>query len=47
MEDPVVVGRIILRWIFSNDGGMDWIHLALDRGMWQILANVIMNLQVS
>jgi hypothetical protein len=48
LEDSVVDGRIILRWIFSKyNGGMDWMHLALDRGMWQILANVIMNLQVS
>jgi hypothetical protein len=28
LEDLVVDGRIILRWIFRNwDGGMDWIDL--------------------
>jgi hypothetical protein len=27
--------------------GMDWIHLAQDRGQWCPLVNVIMNLQVA
>jgi hypothetical protein len=27
-------------------GGMDWIDLALDRGRWRVLLNVVMNLQV-
>ena len=32
LGDPVVDGRIILRWIFRKwDGGMDWIDLAQDR----------------
>ena len=26
--------------------GMDWIELAQDRDMWQILVTVVMNLQV-
>jgi hypothetical protein len=25
-------------------GGMDWIHLAQDRGQWQALVNMAMNL---
>ena len=32
LEDPEVVGRIILKWIFRKwDGGLDWIDLAQDR----------------
>jgi hypothetical protein len=27
-------------------GGMDWIELAQDRGRWQALVDVVMNLQV-
>jgi len=27
-------------------GGMDWIDLAQDRGRWQALMNVVMNLRV-
>jgi hypothetical protein len=26
--------------------GMDWIHLAQNRGQWQALVNMVMNLQV-
>jgi hypothetical protein len=33
LEDPVVDGRIILKWIFRTwDGGIDWIDMAEDRG---------------
>ena len=29
LKDPVVDGRIILKWIVEKwDGGMDWINLA-------------------
>jgi hypothetical protein len=39
--------RIILKWILKKwDGGMDWIYLAQQRGRWQVLVNVVMNLQV-
>jgi hypothetical protein len=27
-------------------GGMEWIHLALDRDLWRALVNTVMNLQV-
>jgi hypothetical protein len=27
-------------------GGMDWIHLAQDRGQWSALVNTVMNLRV-
>jgi hypothetical protein len=26
--------------------GMDWIHMAQDRGQWQALVNTVMNLRV-
>jgi hypothetical protein len=49
LRDPVVDGRIILRWIFRNCDveGMDWIDLAQDKDRWQALKNVVMNLRVS
>jgi len=32
LEDPVLDGRIILRWIFRKwMRGMDWIHLTQDK----------------
>jgi hypothetical protein len=47
LEDAGVDGRIILRLIFRTwDGGMEWIELALDRGMWRALVNAVMNLRV-
>jgi hypothetical protein len=27
-------------------GGMDWIHLAQERGQWRALVNTVMNLRV-
>jgi hypothetical protein len=47
LGDPVVDGRIILKWIFKKwDGDMDWIELAQDRDRWHALANAVMNLRV-
>jgi hypothetical protein len=47
LEDPVVDGRMILKWIFENwDGGMDWIDLAQDRNRWRAVVNAVMNLRV-
>ena len=47
VEDPVMDGRIILRWVFKKwDGGMDWIDLAQDRGRWWAFVNAVMNLRV-
>ena len=38
LEDPVVDGRIILKFIFKKqDGRMNWIDLAQDRDMWRLL----------
>jgi hypothetical protein len=40
-------GRIILRGLYRNwVGGMDWIHLAQDRGSWLAIVNTVVNLRV-
>ena len=48
LENPGVVGRIILRWIFRkrDGGGTVWIDLAEDRDTWWALVNGVMNLGV-
>jgi hypothetical protein len=48
LGDPDVDGRIILKWIFKkwDEGGIDWIELALDRDRLRVLVNVVMNLWV-
>jgi hypothetical protein len=47
VENLIVVGRIILKWIFERwDGGMDWICLAPDRDRWRVLGNAVINLRV-
>ena len=47
LEDPIIDGRIILRWIIKQwDGGVDWIKLAQDRDRWQAHVNAVMNLRV-
>jgi hypothetical protein len=40
-EDNIKMDFRYIRW-----GGMDWIHLAQDRGRWRALVNTIMDLQV-
>jgi hypothetical protein len=48
LEDPVVDGRIILKWIFKKwDGDMDWIDMAQDRDRWRAVVNAVTNLWVS
>jgi hypothetical protein len=45
LEDLGVDGRMDLRekgWEV-----IDWIHLAQDRGQWQVLVNTVMNLRVT
>jgi hypothetical protein len=40
LEDPVVGGRIILKWISETwDEGMDRIDLAQDRDKWRVPVN--------
>jgi hypothetical protein len=46
LGDPDVDGRIILRWILKNDGGINWFHLAQDRYRWQDLVNAAMKLRI-
>jgi hypothetical protein len=45
LGDPVVDGKMILRWIFRkwDVGGMDWSELAQDRDRWRAVVNVVMN----
>jgi hypothetical protein len=47
LEDIDVDGQIILKWIFKKqDGGMDCIDLAQDRGRWWDLVNAAVNIQL-
>ena len=48
MEDPVVEGRIILKWIFRKWEmcGYGLIELAEDRDRWRALVSAVMNFWV-
>jgi hypothetical protein len=48
LEEPVVEGRIILRWMFSkwDVGGMCWIELVQDRDKLWTLVNAVMTFRV-
>jgi hypothetical protein len=47
-EDLSFGEKTILKWILEETGfwGMNLIHLAQDRKLWQTLVNMLMNLQV-
>jgi len=42
LDNPGLDGRIILRWIFRNLDGVDWIDLAQDKDKWRALVNMRM-----
>jgi len=47
LEEPGVVGRIILKRIFGKwDGGMDRIDMTQNRVRWRALVNAVMKLLV-
>jgi hypothetical protein len=47
LVDLGVDGKMILKWHFKKlIGGMDYIHVAEDRGRWRALVNAVMNLRV-
>jgi hypothetical protein len=45
LEDPVVDGRIILKWILKKWewGGRDYVTLAQDRDNWRAIVNAVIN----
>jgi hypothetical protein len=46
-EDRGVDGMMGSEWILGRlAGGIEWIQLAQDRGRWQALVNIVMNLRV-
>jgi hypothetical protein len=48
LEDVVIDGRIILKWIFKKcDGRTEWIAVAQDRQRWRDVVNAVTNLRVS
>jgi len=49
LEYIVIVGKLILKWIFKNldwGGAMDWITLAQDRNRWRSIVITVMSLRV-
>jgi hypothetical protein len=46
LENLAIDGRIILEWILGNRVGVDWMHLAQDRGQWWALVNMVINVSV-
>ena len=45
LENPVIDGRIIFRWIYRKWDG-DWTDLDKDREGWQAFVNMVINLLV-
>jgi hypothetical protein len=46
LEDIGVKRTIILKWIFRNMMGVDWIHTTPDRDQWRTLVTTVMNFRV-
>jgi hypothetical protein len=46
LENSGVDGRIMLRWGFMKNWGMDWIDRAQDRDRRRALVNTAMNLRI-
>ena len=46
LEDVGVDGKVILKWIFKNEG-LNWTDLAHNRDKWRSLLTTLMNLFVS
>jgi hypothetical protein len=46
LEDRGVDGRKGSKWTLDWLGGVEWIHLAQDRGRWRAVVNAVMNLRV-
>jgi hypothetical protein len=47
MKDQGVDGRMGSKWTLGRlVGGVEWIHLAQDRGRWRAVVNAVMNLVV-
>jgi hypothetical protein len=46
-SEIAVRGRIILKWIFEQQGIMDWTDTAQNRNQWMTFVNMVMNLLVS
>ena len=45
LKDIGVGGRILLKWILNEWGGVTWIDLAQDRDMWRAVVKTVMNFQ--
>jgi hypothetical protein len=47
LKDQGVDGRMGSKWTLGRlAGGVEWIHLAQDRGRWRAVVNAVMNLRV-
>jgi hypothetical protein len=39
LKDSGIDVRVILKWIFVKEGGMDWIEVAQNRHRWRAFVN--------
>jgi hypothetical protein len=45
LEELDVDGKILLKWIFKNGGGMEWFAVVHDRDRWRALVYAVMSLR--